>query len=208
MTDQPHDGANRDALGTDALGADDLDGHTIDELADYLDAGMTPADPSIDESPACQNALAALVRLRQVSMEALEADARNEPPAEESWISGLLRNISIEARSGRDIPLQAERPTERGYVTEGAVRSLVRSAGDEVPGVLVERCRLDGDVTEPGAPIRVTVAISVRWGASMPTAADDVRSAVAESLAVHTDLHIDGIDVEVRDVIVEEATDD
>ena len=41
---------------------DDLDGHTIDELADYLDAGMQPADPSIDDSAACQNALAAIVQ--------------------------------------------------------------------------------------------------------------------------------------------------
>ena len=46
---------------------EDLDGHSIDELTDYLERGRTPADPSIEGSPACRNALRALERLRDLA---------------------------------------------------------------------------------------------------------------------------------------------
>ena len=180
---------------------DDLDGHTIDELADYLDAGMRPADPTIDESPACQNALAAIVRLRQASMGSLAAAAAEEAPADESWISGVLSNISLEARAGRDVPLRPQTTTERPVITEGAVRSLVRRAGDDVPGVVVARCGLDGDVTELDAPIRVTVEVAVTVGTPIAPAAEAVRSAVAMTLDEQTDLVVTAVDVVVRDLV-------
>lgn len=190
-----------DPVRLDSLEPDDLDGHTIDELADYLDAGMLPADPSIDESAACQNALAAIVRLRHSSLGSLEAAAANEAPADESWISGVLANISIEARSGRDVPLRPEAPTERPVMTEGAIRSLVRSVGDGVPDALIARCRLEGDVVELGAPVRVMVEIAVRAGAAIPAVASEVREAVAAVLATQTDLLVDSVDVVVRDLL-------
>jgi hypothetical protein len=179
----------------------DLDGHTIDELADYLDAGMLPVDPTIDDSPACQNALAAIVRLRHASLGSLDEAARAEAPAGESWIGGVLANISIEVRAGRDIPLRAVAPTEHPVMTEGAVRSLVRRAGDTVPGVVVSRCLLAGDVTELAAPVRVTVEIAVVQGHVVTTAADAVREAVERTLAVQTDLVVEAVDVVVRDLI-------
>ena len=41
----------------------DLDGHTIDELGEYLDRGRIPFDPSIEASPGCQLALQSMERL-------------------------------------------------------------------------------------------------------------------------------------------------
>ncbi|MGN8051184.1 hypothetical protein ACTJKO_15995 [Curtobacterium sp. 22159] len=192
---------DRDTVRLESLEPDDLDGHTIDELADYLDAGMLPADPSIDDSPACQNALAAIVRLRQSSQSSLEAAAAAEAPADESWISGVLANISLEARAGRDVPLRPAAPTEQPVVTEGAIRSLIRAAGDTVPGVVVTRCSLDGEVVQLDAPVRVTVEVGVRNGTHIPTAAALVRTAVAEVLAAHTHLELEAIDVVVRDLL-------
>jgi hypothetical protein len=183
----------------------DLDGHTIDELADYLDAGMEPVDPTIDDSPACQNALAAIVRLRHASLGSLDEAARAEAPADESWVGGVLANISIEVRAGRDIPLRAVASTEHPVMTEGAVRSLVRRAGDTVPGVVVSRCRLDGDVTELGTPVRVAVEIAVVQGHVIPTAADAVRAEVERTLAVQTDLVVEAVDVVVRDLVAPSA---
>ncbi|WP_420368398.1 Asp23/Gls24 family envelope stress response protein [Curtobacterium sp. L1-20] len=197
-----------DPVRLDSLEPDDLDGHSIDELADYLDAGMLPADPSIDESAACQNALAAIVRLRQSSLGSLEAAAADEPPADESWVSNVLANISIEARSGRDVPLRPEAPTERPVMTEGAIRSLVRSVGDGVPDALIARCRLEGDVVELGAPVRVVVEIAVRAGAPIPPVAAEVREAVAEVLATQTDLTVEAVDVVVRDLLPPTTDDD
>ncbi|GGK91947.1 putative alkaline shock family protein YloU [Curtobacterium luteum] len=194
MTDPEH-------VRLDSLEPDDLDGHSIDELADYLDAGMQPADPSIDDSPACQNALAAIVRLRQSSLGSLEAAAEQEAPADESWVSGVLANISLEARAGRDVPLRPAAPTERPVMTEGAIRSLVRSAGDGVSDALIARCTLEGDVTELGAPVRVVVEIAVRAGATIRTVASEVRETVAAVLADQTDLVVDSVDVVVRDLV-------
>lgn len=191
----------------DALQTADIDGHTLDELADYLDAGMLPADPFIDESAACQNALAALVRLRQASQEALDDAARREPPTEDSWIGSVLGAISLESRAGRDIPLRSSRPTEYNAITEGAVRSLVREAGDSVPGVLVGRCVLDGDVTRVDEPVRVAVSVAVRWGGSIPAVAQQVREAIAASLDEHTDLSVAAIDVEVRELLFDDSAE-
>jgi hypothetical protein len=190
-----------DPVRLDSLEPDDLDGYTIDELADYLDAGMQPADPSIDQSPACQNALAAIVRLRQSSLGSLEAAAEREAPADESWISGVLANISLEARAGRDVPLRPAAPTERPVMTEGAIRSLVRTAGDAVPDALIARCTLEGDVTELGAPVRIVVEIAVRAGSQIQRVASAIREAVAEVLATETDLFVESVDVVVRDLL-------
>ncbi|MBF4613424.1 hypothetical protein [Curtobacterium sp. VKM Ac-1376] len=191
----------------DALERADLDGRSIDELADYLDAGMQPADPSIDHSPACQNALAAILRVRQASLGSLEAAARDEAPADESWISGVLANISLESRSGRDVPLRPLSETERPVMTEGAIRSLIRRTGDGVPGVLVARCQLDGDVTELASPVRVVVEIAIAAGPSIPATAELVRTAVAGELAEQTDLLVEAIDVVVRDLLTETETE-
>lgn len=193
----------------DALELDDLDGHSIDELADYLDAGMQPPDPSIDGSPACQNALAAILRVRHASLGSLEAAARDEAPADESWIGGVLANISLESRSGRDVPLRPQSESERPVMTEGAIRSLIRRTGDGVPGVLVARCRLDGDVTELAAPIRVVVEVAIMSGPSIVATADLVRTGVAQALAEQTDLVVESIDVVVRDLLEPDTdTDD
>jgi len=192
---------DRDTVRLDSLEPDDLDGHTIDELADYLDAGMQPADPSIDDSAACQNALAAIVRLRHSSLGSLEAAAEQEAPADESWISGVLANISLEARAGRDVPLRPAAPTERPVMTEGAIRSLVRTAGDAVPDALIARCTLEGDVTELGAPVHIVVEIAVRAGSPIQRVAADVRATVGEVLATETDLLVESVDVVVRDLL-------
>lgn len=192
-----------DGTRLDALEPDDLDGHTIDELADYLDAGMRPADPSIDDSAACQNALAAILRVRQASHGSLEAAALVEAPADESWIGNVLANISIESRSGRDVPLRPRSASEQPVMTEGAIRSLIRRTGDGVPGVLIARCRLDGDVTVLGSPVRVVVELAVVPGAAIPSTADLVRGAVARAVSEQTDLVVEGVDVVVRDLLPE-----
>ena len=168
-----------DVLG---LEPDALDGHTIAELADYLDAGMVPADPSIDDSPACQNALAALARVRTLSLGALDDEAAAEEPPDERWVQSLMANISLEARAGRSIPLTPAAPTEQAVLTEGSVRALVRRAGDGIDGILVQ------------------VTASIRYGQSIPQAVERVRAAVTDELRRHTDINLAAVDVTVRDV--------
>ena len=51
---------------------------------------MTPADPTIDDSPACKNALDALTRVRMLSHGALEADALDEDVREDEALAQRL----------------------------------------------------------------------------------------------------------------------
>lgn len=178
----------------------DLDGHTLEELSDYLDAGRQPADPSIDGSPGCQLALDALERLQGLGGQLIDADAAESPDVDPSWVDRILSGIALDARAGRRIPFEAPEPSVDLGITEGAVRGLIRSAENAVPGVLVGRCRLDGDVTVPGAPIRIDVEASARFGESIPRMVERLRAEVEQRLRAHTGLNIVAIDVRIRDV--------
>lgn len=179
-----------------------LDGHTIDELVDYFDAGLEPPDPSIDRSPACQNALAAIGRLRVHTDRMLEEDAAAAQRPDDRWVSDILAAISVEAHAGRDVALTPIDAAERPTITEGALRSLVRHAADTVGGLLVGRCTIDGDVESLGAPVRIGVTVSIVWGRPVRDAADRVRVAVQTAVARHTDLHLVAVDVRIRDLHV------
>ena len=184
---------------------EDLAGHTIEDLSDYLDRGMTPADVSIDASPGCQLALAALRRLRAASRTMLDRDAEGESPRNDGWVRSIIDSIGLESRAGRDIPVQHSRRSARLALTEGAVRGLIRAAGDTVSGVLVGRCRLDGDVTARSEPVTVHVDATVLWGENIPAAANRIREAISGELRKHTELSVVAIDVTVHDVAAADA---
>lgn len=191
-----------DSTGANALGfePEDLDGHTMDELSDYLDAGRIPVDPSIEASPGCRIALDALERLRRLGPALLDQDTAVEPQPDDNWVRSIIDGIARDARAGRRIPFPVAEPDDDLAITEGAVRGLIRAAGDGVPGVLVGRCRLDGEVTVPGAPVRIEVEASVAYGLPIARLAERLRGAIGERLGTHTELNITGIDVVVHDV--------
>ncbi|MGM7667670.1 hypothetical protein [Microbacterium sp. A93] len=184
------------------LGLDpgDLGGHTIEELTDYLDAGRTPADPSIDDSSGCALALEALARLRALTPELMARDAAAEPEPEPGWIQSILSGIMLDARSGRRIPLADADEASDLAITEGAVRGLIRAAENVFPGILIGRCRLNGDVTERDAPIGVEVDVSVPFGEPIVQLADRLRSEIFARLRAHTRLAVTGIDITVHDI--------
>ncbi|MBO0981916.1 Asp23/Gls24 family envelope stress response protein [Microbacterium sp. SD291] len=177
----------------------DLDGHTIEELADYLDAGRSPADASIDGSAGCQLALDALERLHGLTGRLIAADAAAQGAVDESWVDRVLSGIALDARAGRRIPFASD-PDEDLAITEGAVRGLIRGAENALPGVLVGRCRLDGDVTLPGEPIRIGLDASVPYGEPITRLAERLRAEVDDRLRTHTELNVVEIDIMVRDI--------
>lgn len=194
MTNDP--AAPADFSGAEPEG---LDGHTIEELNDYLDRDRTPSDESIDNSPGCQIALAALERLRGLTSTILDRDALAEPERDDSWVSSILANLAREVHAGRDIPISHVSPSARLSVSEGAVRGMIRAAGDSVGGIVTGRCRLEGDVTVLGEPITVLVEANAFWADRLADAEEDVRRAVRAELERHTELNIATIDVSVED---------
>ena len=178
----------------------DLDGHTLEELTDYLEAGRLPLDPDIEGSPGCQLALDALERLRGLGGQLMEADTAAMPEVDDSWVDRILSGIALDARAGRRIPFEeAEAGVDFG-ITEGVVRGLIRSAENAVPGILVGHSTLEGDATTVGAPIRITIEVNALYGESILAAVERLRQEVGERVHRHTDLALTGIDITVRDV--------
>ena len=186
------------------LDEENLDGHTVESLSDYLDRGREPRDASIESSPAAQHALAALSRLRSVAPRVMAAKADDFAPKNENWIKRILDQIGVQANAGRDIPIPHDVEGAELSISEGAVRALVREAGDRTDGLIVERCRLDGDVETPNAPIRIDVVVSTFEGMDEDLVTAEFGSYVREALEMHTTLNISAITVRVHDTDLHE----
>lgn len=189
-------------LPADVLPDADLDGHTFDELAEYLDRGRTPRDPDIESSAACRLALSNMQRLRELSVDAMQRRADADPDRENVWIDGLLTTIRAEITSGRDVPVSHPDPRLRLVLTEAAVRNLIRRAGDTTGGIVMGRCTLTGDVSTPGTPITVDLTAAIAYGQVAEQTADRLRRRVVDVLTRHTELVIEQIDVRFDDVYV------
>jgi uncharacterized alkaline shock family protein YloU len=176
-----------------------LDGHTVEELSDYLDRGRTPRDPAIESSPAAQHALAALSRLRAVAPRVITADAAYFAPKNENWISRILDQIGVQAHAGRDIPIPYDAPGAELSISEGAVRALVREAGDNTDGLLVERTHLDGDIETAGAPVEVRVVVSTFADVDTARIVSEFQRRVTSAIEEHTDLTLTRVTVRVHE---------
>lgn len=179
--------------------AERIDGHSLEELSDYLDRGREPRNPAIESSPSAQHALSALSRLRDVAPRILRNDEKFFAPENESWITRILDQIGIQAHAGRDIPIAHDQAGAVLSITEGAVRGLVREVGDDIDGLIVERCRLRGEIDDPDAAITVQVEVSTFTSADTAAVVEELRLGVARALALHTELRIAEITVDVHE---------
>ncbi|MFB2583692.1 hypothetical protein [Herbiconiux liukaitaii] len=184
----------------DPAAPDDLDGHTLDELADYLASGRTPRDPSIEASPGCLLALEAMEHLHLLSWDALEREAAEDPGRDDAWIEGLLTAIRDEIRPGRDIPIADPDADTVLSITEAAVRGLIRGVADALPHVLVSRTEFEGELATPGAPVTVSITAAAEFGHPMDELAEALRAATSAALATHTELVVERIDITFDDV--------
>lgn len=172
-------------------------GYTLEQLADYHDRGRTPPVPEIEGDPECRGVLDAMDRFGALSRELVEADAG--AVIDESWFQQVLGEVARESRAGRDLPVSVEAGGEvRLVMTEGALRGLVRDAGDSVDGVLVER--VDVVYDEAAAALEVVVTVSAVHGAVLPDLADRVRAAVRDALERRTGWAIGAVDVTIADL--------
>jgi hypothetical protein len=199
MTDTSRNPAN-----SSPLDGDDIDGHTIESLSDYLDRGREPRDPSIEASAAAQHALAALSRLRAVAPHVVAAGAEHFAPKNDNWISRILDQIGVQAHAGRDIPITHHAEGAILSISEGAVRALVREAGDLTEGLLVEKSRLDGDIESAGAPVDIHVVVSTFDDADPAAVIAEFQQRVLDILQQHTELVVTSVTVRVHETDLED----
>jgi hypothetical protein len=179
---------------------DDTNYDLIAHLSDYLDRGENPPEEFLNTAPENRIAYDALTRFRTMAQDILADDVTAETGPDDGWVTRILKNINREARSGRSIPVSHPSPNAELSLTEGAVRGLIRSAGDGVAGTFIGSCALVGDVTTPGSPVTVTVEASVFWGERMPQTAQHLRDAITTSLLHHTELNIQAVNVTITNV--------
>jgi hypothetical protein len=175
-------------------------GRTVEQLAEYVDAGRMPRDPHIESCPECLTAIEALERVGQLSRDLIADDAARLPGLPDSWFERILSTIHSELRAGRSFPISHPDPRVHITVTEGAVRALLRTAGDSIDGVFISHTRIDGDAETPGAPVEIDLVASVRWGTSIPQLTDSIRRLAYEALATHTELNVTAVNVTVEDI--------
>ena len=87
------------------------------------------------------------------------------------------------------------------FITEGALKALIRDAGDAVPGALLGRIVFDGDVSDPHTELTVAIQVMVRPHTVIPTAVALIRQAAMDSLSRHTTARITAINVTIVDVL-------
>jgi uncharacterized alkaline shock family protein YloU len=179
---------------------DDQNYDLIAHLSDYLDRGENPPEEFLNTAPENRIAYDALTRFRTMAQDILAGDVTAEPARDDSWVTRILTNIHREARAGRSIPVSHSSPKADLSLTEGAVRGLIRSAGDSVAGTFIGACTLHGDVTVPGSEVTVNVEASVFWGERMPQTAQRLRDAITTTLLHHTELNIQAVNVTITDV--------
>jgi uncharacterized alkaline shock family protein YloU len=174
-------------------------GYSLEQLSAYFDSGREPAIEAIETNAECQAVLGSLEKYSSLSRELVSRDAAANSGIDETWFGSLIASVTREVKAGRDIPLSSSDPHTRLSITEGAIRGLVRAAGDSIAGVLVGRCVL----TESGPDeVTVLVSISVLLGTPVHVAAEAVRQAVFTALLKHTELTVAAVNVTVDDVHV------
>ncbi|MHA7303709.1 Asp23/Gls24 family envelope stress response protein [Arthrobacter sp. TMN-49] len=174
-------------------------GRHIEDLSDYLDTGDSPDADHIDYCPQCQARLAGLRSLKAAARELLAGEVAAAGAEDAGWLDGVLANLKLETRAGRSIPLKGGELEDLSE-SEGAVIAMVRAVGDSLGGVLIGRCRLDGDVGVHGAPVDVNINVSARYGYQLPSLAQELRAAVLAQLLLQTELNVAAVNVAFTDM--------
>lgn len=175
-------------------------GKTLTDLSTYLAHDRLPYDPAIENCAECANALRALQRISSLSRTLIATNAQDLQKPQASWLDGIFSHISTENRAGRDLPLSSFDSSITLAITEGAVRALIRDTGDQIPGLLVGSCRLQGDADTAGAPVRILLTVSVAALAPIPPLIERLRADVYAALRRHTELNLESIDIIVQNL--------
>lgn len=174
-------------------------GRRIEDLSDYLETGISADIEHIEHCPQCQARLAGLRSLSAAALDLMADDVASAGADGAGWLDGMLANLRMETRAGRSIPLTGG-PLDELTETEGAVIAMIRSIGDSLGGVLIGRCRLEGDVSVAMAPVEVHINVSARYGYPLPSLAQELRDAVLAELLMHTELNVVAVNVAFTDI--------
>lgn len=133
------------------------------------------------------------------------------PPA--TLLPAIMATVWSELRPGRNLPLPAARGL--AFASERAVTSLLQHTLDELPDLLVHRCRLhldppeveeiaatnadaDAGVAEPS--LRIEISAAAAYLAELAVLAEQVRTVTTATLVSQFGLAAQQVDVEFVDL--------
>ncbi|MGO2660215.1 hypothetical protein [Mycetocola reblochoni] len=172
----------------------------VERISAYLDSGRAPYDATIEESPEASRLMREMAHLRDLGARLIASEADALPEPSQNWFAGVLSQIALESRSGRDLPLDVGKAR---VITEGALRGAIRqAAGARVPGLIVERCVFEGELDASDSPVTVSLRVALVWPTAAPAATAALRRIVQDTVSEHLGRVPERVDIRVDEVHV------
>ncbi|WP_331761197.1 Asp23/Gls24 family envelope stress response protein [Streptomyces anulatus] len=189
-TPHPHENADDEDLELLACGRDLA---AVWEHADRPDI-----DPHTATCPYCQQAVADLEHLRAAVVPPATPSADIDTAA---VVRRVMDAVRLELRPGRNLPLGEV--SEDSWIYESVAARILRTAAEQVPGVLAGSCR----ITPPGSrahPTRgastVYLGITVAYGHDLPDTTRAVRESLFRAARQHLGLSLSDLNITVTDL--------
>ncbi|MFI8360484.1 Asp23/Gls24 family envelope stress response protein [Streptomyces sp. NPDC085612] len=192
-TPHPHDNPDPDDEGLELLAC----GRDLATVWEHADRPET--DPHTATCPHCRQAVEDLQHLRAAVL-----PPATTPPADidtTAVVRRVMDAVRLELRPGRNLPLGEV--GEDSWIYESVAARTLRTAAEQVPGVLAGSCRITppGSRTQPTrGPSTVHLAITVVYGHDLPTTTRAVRENLIRAARQHLGLTLGDLDVTVTDL--------
>ncbi|WP_282697874.1 Asp23/Gls24 family envelope stress response protein [Streptomyces sp. CC208A] len=166
---------------------------TVWEHADRPDT-----DPHTATCPSCRQAVADLEHLRAAVLPPAAPPTDIDTTA---VVRRVMDAVRLELRPGRTLPLGET--GEDSWIYESVAARTLRTAAEQVPGVLAGSCRITppGSRTHPTrGPSTVHLRITVAYGQDLPDTICAVRESLIRAARQHLGLALGDLDVTVTDL--------
>ncbi|MFH8259292.1 Asp23/Gls24 family envelope stress response protein [Streptomyces roseolus] len=189
-TPHPHEDPDDEDLELLACGRDLA---TVWEQAD-----RPGTDPHTAACPYCRQAVADLEQLRTAVLPPAAPPADIDTAA---VVRRVMDAVRLELRPGRNLPLGEV--GEDSWIYESVAARILRTAAEQVPGVLAGSCRITppGSRTHPThGPSTVHLGITVAYGLDLPDTTRAVRESLTSAARQHLGLALGDLNVTVTDL--------
>ncbi|MFC9815465.1 Asp23/Gls24 family envelope stress response protein [Streptomyces virginiae] len=164
-------------------------------------AGRSETDPHTAACTSCRQAVADLEHLRAAALPPAATPSVAVDLDSAALVRRVMDAVRLELRPGRNLPLgEAD---EDSWIYESVAARTLRTAAQQVPGVLAGSCRITppGSRTSPArGPVTVHLDITVAYGLDLRATTRSVRGSLARAAQDRLGLAVSELHVTVTDL--------